>query len=136
MNLKVITASIIVVVFIIFGTYSFLESNVEYTDFTTALETGRTVQVEGIWVEEKGAEYDANRNEFVFYMVDRNGQEMRVVLEGARPNNFEIATSVVARGRFVSDSEFRSTNVLTKCPSKYEGKGEEVMGTADQSGGY
>ena len=32
MKPKVIVASVIVVVFIIFGSYSFLESNVEYTD--------------------------------------------------------------------------------------------------------
>jgi cytochrome c-type biogenesis protein CcmE len=130
MNIKIIIAGTIIVFFIIFGTYSFLESNVEYTDFQTAHETGRTVQVEGTWVEEKGAYYDADRNEFSFFMCDKNGKEVRVVLEGARPNNFEIATSIVARGRFTSVDEFRSTNVLTKCPSKYEGTGDEVMTTS------
>ena len=128
MNAKVIVAGVIIVIFLIFGAWSFLESNVEYTDFRTAYETGRTVQVEGTWVEEKGAQYDPARNEFSFYMADKNGQTVRVVLEGARPNNFEIATSVVARGKFVADDEFRSTNVLTKCPSKYEGTAEEMMG--------
>ncbi len=132
MNTKAIVAGVIIVIFLIFGAWSFLESNVEYTDFQSAYETGRTVQVEGTWVKEKGERYDANQNEFTFYMADKNDQVVRVVLEGPRPNNFEIATSVVARGRFVSEDEFRSTNVLTKCPSKYEGSVEEMMGGAEK----
>lgn len=132
MNAKAIVAGVVIVIFLIFGTWSFLESNVEYTDFKSAYESGRTVQVEGKWVEDKGMEYNANLNEFTFYMSDKNGQTVRVVLEGPRPNNFEIATSVVARGRFVSDNEFRSTNVLTKCPSKYEGTAEEMMGASEK----
>ncbi len=136
MNAKAIVAGVIIVIFLIFGAWSFLESNVEYTNFQDAYETGRTVQVEGTWVEEKGDEYNADRNEFTFYMADKNGQVVRVVLEGPRPNNFEIATSVVARGQFVSEDEFRSTNVLTKCPSKYEGTAEEMMGASSSDGQY
>jgi cytochrome c-type biogenesis protein CcmE len=133
MNAKAIVAGVIIFIFLIFGAWSFLESNVEYTDFQSAYESGRTVQVEGLWVEDKGAEYNASLNEFTFYMTDNKGKEMRVVLEGPRPNNFEIATSVVARGRFVSEDEFRSTNVLTKCPSKYEGSAEEMMSASDKN---
>ncbi len=132
MNTKAIVAGIIIVIFLIFGTWSFIESNVEYTDFRSAYESGRTVQVEGTWVEDKGAVYNAALNQFTFYMADKNGEQVRVVLEGPRPNNFEIATSVVARGRFISEDEFRSTNVLTKCPSKYEGTAEEMMGASDK----
>jgi cytochrome c-type biogenesis protein CcmE len=133
MNAKAIVAGVIIFIFLLFGAWSFLESNVEYTDFQSAYDSGRTVQVEGMWVEDKGAEYNASLNEFTFYMTDSKGKEMRVVLEGPRPNNFEIATSVVARGRFVSEDEFRSTNVLTKCPSKYEGSAEEMMSASDKN---
>jgi cytochrome c-type biogenesis protein CcmE len=128
MNAKAIVAGVIIVIFLIFGAWSFLQSNVEYTDFQSAYESGRTVQVEGAWVEDKGADYNASLNEFTFYMADKKGKTVRVVLEGPRPNNFEIATSVVARGQFVSEDEFRSTNVLTKCPSKYEGTADEMVG--------
>jgi cytochrome c-type biogenesis protein CcmE len=38
-----------------------------------------------------------------------------------------VATSIVAKGRFMSDEGyFHATEVLTKCPSKYEADGEEV----------
>lgn len=133
MNAKAIVAGVVIIIFLIFGAWSFLESNVEYTDFQSAYETGRTVQVEGTWVKEKGERYNAELNEFTFYMADKNGQVVRVVLDGPRPNNFEIATSVVARGSFVAEDEFRSTNVLTKCPSKYEGSAEEMMGASDNT---
>lgn len=131
MNAKAIVAGVIIVIFLMFGAWSFLESNVEYTDFQSAYESGRTVQVEGSWIEDKGAEYNANLNEFTFYMADKKGKTVRVVLEGPRPNNFEIATSVVARGQFVSEDEFRSTNVLTKCPSKYGGTADEMVGGSE-----
>jgi cytochrome c-type biogenesis protein CcmE len=50
-----------------------------------------------------------------------------VVLDGAAPNNFELATSVVAKGRYVAEGDyFHATEVLTKCPSKYEATGAEV----------
>jgi len=132
MNAKAIVAGVIIVIFLIFGAWSFLESNVEYTDFQSAYESGRTVQVEGSWIEDQGAEYNATLNEFTFYMADKKGKTVRVVLEGPRPNNFEIATSVVARGQFVSEDEFRSTNVLTKCPSKYEGTADEMVGGSEK----
>lgn len=132
MNAKAIVAGVIIVIFLIFGAWSFLESNIEYTDFQSAYESGRTVQVEGSWIEDQGAEYNATLNEFTFYMADKKGKTVRVVLEGPRPNNFEIATSVVARGQFVSEDEFRSTNVLTKCPSKYQGTADEMVGGSEK----
>jgi cytochrome c-type biogenesis protein CcmE len=50
---------------------------------------------------------------------------MKVVLDGAEPNNFKMAESVVAKGK-VTDGYFHATDILTKCPSKYDGKGEDV----------
>jgi cytochrome c-type biogenesis protein CcmE len=59
--------------------------------------------------------------------VDDHGKECQVILEGAAPNNFELATSVVAKGRFTKEGYFHANEVLTKCPSKYEAKGSEVV---------
>ena len=53
---------------------------------------------------------------------------MKVVLDGAKPNNFEMAENVVAKGK-VMDNYFHAKEVLTKCPSKYEGKGQDVQKT-------
>ena len=127
MKPKVIVASVIVVAFIIFGSYSFLESNVEYTDVAGAMKTHKKVQLKGAWNKEKESSFDAKTSTFTFYIRDEAGEECKVVLDGAAPNNFELAISVVAKGRFLPDQGyFHATEVLTKCPSKYEAQAEEV----------
>jgi len=126
MKPKVIAAGVVVVAFIVFGSYSFLESNVEYTDIAGAMKKHRKVQLKGTWNKEKASAFDARTGTFTFYLVDEAGQECKVVLEGAAPNNFELATSVVAKGRFNDEGVFRASEVLTKCPSKYEARASDV----------
>ncbi|MBK8550107.1 MAG: cytochrome c maturation protein CcmE [Ignavibacteria bacterium] len=126
MNAKTITGILIIVIFLVVGFFSFSESNIEYTNFQNASSNHKTCQVKGSWVKDKEAKFDANTNEFIFYMKDENNTEMKVVLAGARPNNFEMAESVVAKGK-MKDGNFYAKEVLTKCPSKYEGKGEDIQ---------
>ena len=127
MNLKIIIAAIVVVGFIIFGSYSFLESNVEYTDVAGAMKSHKKVQLKGAWNKAKDAAFDAKSSTFTFYLTDESGRECKVILDGAAPNNFEMAKSVVAKGRYnAEDDAFHATEVLTKCPSKYEAEGSEV----------
>jgi cytochrome c-type biogenesis protein CcmE len=125
MKLKLVIGAIVIVVFVIFGAYSFLQSNVEYTDFNHAKMTSKKVQVKGAWLQDQKTEYLASTNQFVFYMVDDNNTPMKVVLDGAKPNNFELATSIVVKGR-CQDGYFHATDILTKCPSKYQATGNEV----------
>jgi cytochrome c-type biogenesis protein CcmE len=128
MKLKVVIASVVVVGFIVFGSYSFLESNVEYTNIDGARAKMKKVQLKGTWNKEKPSAFDPATSTFTFYLVDEVGKECRVVLSGAAPNNFEIATAVVAKGKFVAgDDAFHASEVLTKCPSKYEATGAEVQ---------
>jgi cytochrome c-type biogenesis protein CcmE len=126
MNTKVIIGIFIIIVFLVAGFYSFVENKVEYANFDAAAQTHKTTQVKGTWVKDKEARFDAVTNQFVFYMKDENETEMKVVLDGAKPNNFEMAESVVAKGKF-KDGYFHAKDVLTKCPSKYDGNGEDVM---------
>lgn len=128
MNLKVVVASIIIVGALIFGASTFIESNIEYMDFSTAQTANKKVQVKGKWVKEKESSFDAQKAQFTFYMIDDNQQEVKVVLDGAKPNNFDIATEVVAKGRF-KDGYFHANELLTKCPSKYEGNADAVKKT-------
>jgi cytochrome c-type biogenesis protein CcmE len=128
MKAKIIIGGIVVVIGIILGAMNFLESNVEYADFASAERTRKKVQVKGEWVKEQPSSFDADRVKFSFYMKDDADRVARVVLDGAKPNNFELATSVVAKGKFVN-GEFHASEVLTKCPSKYEGTSETVKKT-------
>ena len=103
MNAKTIVGAVIIVVFLVFGAYSFLDSNVEYTDIAGAMAKGKKVQLKGTWNKEREARFDAAKGQFTFYLVDDHGKECQVVLDGAAPNNFELATSVVAKGRYMKE---------------------------------
>jgi cytochrome c-type biogenesis protein CcmE len=127
MNVKTIIAAVLVIAFIIFGSYSFLESNVEYTDVAGAMKSGKKVQLKGSWNKEKETSFDPQTSTFTFYLVDDAGKELKVILDGAAPNNFELATSVVAKGRYIpEEGAFHASELLTKCPSKYEAEGKDV----------
>ena len=126
MNKRYIIGILIIVVFLVVGFFAFMDTKIEYTNFQAASQTHRLCQVKGSWLKDKESKFDPNSNQFVFYMKDENNYEMKVVLEGAKPNNFELAENVVAKGK-VANGYFHAKEVLTKCPSKYEGKGEDVI---------
>ena len=75
MQPKTIIAAVIVIVFIIFGATSFLESNLEYTDVTGAMKTHKKVQLKGLWNRDKEAKFDPQTSQFTFYLLDHNGKE-------------------------------------------------------------
>ncbi len=128
MRVKIIVGGAVIIVGIVLGAISFVESSIEYTDFHTAKSMHKKVHVKGEWVKEKGSQFDAAKSRFVFFMRDDSGEEAQVILDGGKPNNFEIATSIVVKGRYQAD-HFHASEVLTKCPSKYEGNAESVKKT-------
>ncbi len=121
MKAKYIVAGVVIVAFIVFGAISFMQNNIAYVSAKVAEQTNRTVQVKGSWVKDMKTFYDPQTNTFHFYMMDDQKTVIPVVLAGAKPNNFEIANDVVAKGRF-EDGVFKASEVLTKCPSKYQSK--------------
>jgi cytochrome c-type biogenesis protein CcmE len=128
MKVKIIVGAIVIVAGIVLSAVSFVQTNVEYGDFATAEQTHKMIQVKGEWIKTMESSFDPKTAQFSFYMKDDNGKVMKVVLDGAKPNNFEIAKSVVAKGK-VADNYFHASDVLTKCPSKYEGDSESVKKT-------
>ena len=121
MNVKVIVGGLIIVFGIVLGVVNFFDSNVEYGDFALAKKTQKKIQVKGEWVKDRENFFDSEKIQYTFYLKDDSGEILKVVLDGAKPNNFDLATSVVVKGKYM-DTYFHATEVLTKCPSKYEGK--------------
>ena len=121
MKKRYVIGGAIVAVFLVIGGLSFLNSSVEYATLSRAEQSGKKVQVTGKWVQDMSTHYDTDNNTFMFYMRDEEDRIARVMLNGPKPNNFDIATSVVTKGRF-EDGVFHASEVLTKCPSKYEGE--------------
>jgi cytochrome c-type biogenesis protein CcmE len=129
---KLITGLLIILVFVAVGFASFMDNKIEYVNFAQAKEKVKTVEVKGRWVKDKESKFDPESNTFSFYMVDDFNTEMKVVLAGAKPNNFEVAEAVVAKGK-VKNGDFHAKEVLTKCPSKYEAQGKDVQKTEQKN---
>lgn len=120
MKNKYIFGGFIIVLFLGIMGYLFTQSNVKYEDNLAVVKsTDKTVKATGSWVKEKSYEMNREQNTFSFFMCDANGNEMKVVYEGAMPNNFETATSVVVTGSY-RNGYFHAKDILTKCPSKYQ----------------
>ncbi len=95
-------------------------TGVQYTTIAQAAEIKKRVSIKGHWIKEKEYSYDSQQNVFRFAMKDDNSNVVNVVYSGSKPNNFELAESVVVKGKMENDV-FVASDILTKCPSKYEG---------------
>lgn len=120
MKQKYIIGGFIILVFMGLMGYLFTQTNISYEeDFSLVKTTNKSIKATGVWVKEKGYKIDPEKNLFIFNITDSKGTELKVVYRGAMPNNFESATSVVVTGKY-KDGFFQASDILTKCPSKYE----------------
>lgn len=126
MRTRYIIGGLIALSCVIIAIFSLSNSSIEYSNLAKAEQLGKTVQVVGHWVKEEGSNYNSGTNTFTFVMRDENNKIIHVSLAGPKPNNFEIAESIVVKGR-IENGTFMATDVLTKCPSKYEGKAGDLQ---------
>src|ERR1041385_3090149 len=117
MKVKIIVASIIIVAALIFGAISFVETNVEYADFQSAMTTHKKVHVKGEWLKEKESAFDPVKSQFVFYMKDDNNQEVKVIFEGASPNTSKVPEALSIWGR-LKEGVFHPSKFLKNCPKR------------------
>ena len=131
MRNKYVFGGFIIVLFLGFMVYLFTQSNIKYeNDFAVVKNQDKIVKATGSWVKDKSYEMDNQNRIFSFYMVDNKGNQMKVVYNGTMPNNFESAKSVVVTGEYKNGC-FQASNILTKCPSKYEGQNVQNMKTSN-----
>jgi cytochrome c-type biogenesis protein CcmE len=95
-------------------------STIEYTTVAKAVELKKRVTIKGTWKKSEESSYDTEKNIFRFVMTDDESKDVKVEFEGSKPNNFELAESIVVKGR-MENGVFVASDILTKCPSKYEG---------------
>lgn len=92
-----------------------------YADFTEAFSNpGREYHVVGTLDRTEPIVYEPtiDPHRTTFTMKDEKGERRQVHLLQAKPQDFERSESVVLIGRVVDD-EFMATDILMKCPSKY-----------------
>ena len=98
----------------------------QYSTFAEASASSDKVKLVGTLVKDKPMDYDpmVNPDLFSFYLKDEDGNERRVNLAQAKPQDFEMSESIVLTGKMIGD-EFLATDIQMKCPSKY--KDEESL---------
>jgi cytochrome c-type biogenesis protein CcmE len=96
-----------------------------YATFDAATESGSRVKISGELVKSKKIVYNPSKdpNYFSFFIEDSDGVSRQVVLDKAKPQDFEMSESIVVTGSMKEDI-FYADDILLKCPSKY--KNEEI----------
>jgi cytochrome c-type biogenesis protein CcmE len=109
---------VVIVGALIFGADAFQSSLTPYVSIAQAKAARGTVQVSGL-IEGSGQYQDAER--FRFVLKDDQGNHLTVIYRGVKPANFDQAIGAVAVGRYDPETEtFQASQVMVKCPSKYE----------------
>jgi len=96
-----------------------------YATFEQAISSEARVKIAGQLVKNKEIVYNPSKdpNYFSFYISDDDGAEKQVILNQAKPQDFEMSESIVITGE-MKDDIFYADSILLKCPSKY--KTEEI----------
>ena len=131
MSAKYIIGGLIIVLFVVWGAYSFMKTTIQYVSIEQARTSEHVVQVMGeIDFDRVNFNTDERRLEFAIFDVEAPNEatavRLPVVYYGVVPGNFEQASSVVLKGKS-ADGVFQADQMLVKCPSKYQGDGGEYQ---------
>lgn len=119
---KIYIIGILVVALSLGAIMTTISSSSTYVDFREAAQhPGHVFHVVGKLNKEKPFEYNPHENAdlFSFYMKDSTGLEKKVLLNKAKPQDFEKSETIVAIGK-IKDDQFIASDILMKCPSKYQ----------------
>lgn len=70
-------------------------------------------------VADSPVEWDSEELELRFSITEGD-DTMSVIYGGARPSGLEAGANILVEGQYHSDGIFRATQLIMKCPSKYE----------------
>jgi cytochrome c-type biogenesis protein CcmE len=79
---------------------------------------GQGVRVSG-QLEANSIEKNVKQNQIAFVLTD-GVNRLPVSYHGVVPDTFDRAVEVVAEGKLNPDGSFTASNVLARCPSKYD----------------
>ncbi len=113
--------AIVVIAIAIAAIIGTINDSSTYATFSEAAKKeGKTFHVVGKLNRQKPYEYnpEVNANVFSFYIIDNEGIEKKVILNKAKPQDFDKSEQIVLIGK-IKSNEFIASDVLLKCPSKY-----------------
>jgi len=54
------------------------------------------------------------------FTITEGDDTMMVIYHGAKPSGFKAGSNILVEGKYHSDGIFRASQLILKCPSKYE----------------
>ncbi|HEY78582.1 MAG TPA: cytochrome c maturation protein CcmE [Dehalococcoidia bacterium] len=88
----------------------FLESGSEFHD--------TNVRVAGK-IADSPVDWNAADLELRFDITE-GGRNLPVIYQGAKPSGFKVGSNILVEGKGHPDGVFRASQIIMKCPSKYE----------------
>lgn len=88
---------------------------------------GDSLHLAGVLVKDT-CQLDVHTGHTHFVLQDKTGAKIEVEHLGAKPNTLEQADKIVAIGA-MHDGRFVSHDLLVKCPSKYDDKPKDPLGS-------
>jgi len=132
MKPKLIIGVLSIVLFTSLLMYNFGNSISTYVNFEQADERAGA-HVVGKWDDSKEYGFSRETMQFSFHMKDEDGNVRRVIYPRPKPNNFEQATQLVVIGE-MRNNVFYASEMLMKCPSKYNDPSKAEFVNAEESG--
>jgi cytochrome c-type biogenesis protein CcmE len=86
---------------------------------------GKALQIHG-YAKDVGRKRDSLDYQFD---ITNNGKVVRAYYTGITPDTFKNDSEVVVKGRLSQDNVFHATEIIAKCPSKYDPAAVPVTGT-------
>ncbi len=126
--------AIVVIAIAIGAIISTLADSSTYASFQVASSNpGNTYHVVGKLNKEKPQDYNPQKDAdlFSFFLIDNDGVEREVILHKAKPQDFDKSEQIVVIGK-MNDLQFIASDILMKCPSKYNNPRDDMNAVTTQ----
>lgn len=124
-KLKFMVGGLMIAVAVVYLIYTGIQTNAAF--FLTVDELyakgetvqGQTVRVSG-WVDVETIQFDNRQLHLTFEITSDDGSRLPIFFNGPKPDQMRAGTEAIVEGKY-DGHIFTATNLLLKCPSKYEG---------------
>ncbi len=144
-KVKVAISFAVIAVLMVWLTISGFNENMQYYVTITDVqamdgsEVPKGLRVKGNLVA--GSVEETGNSLEIFFLIEDNGNQMRVRYDKERPDTFKDGSEVLVEGKYLAEEGYFDANMLmAKCPSKYEsedynyGESEYKEGYSEQGG--
>ena len=117
--------AIIIAIAVLIGyTLVRLGNSSTYSSFSDAIAlNGEKTTVIGYLDLEESMDFNPQTVQFAFTARDKKGNSSKVIYNQPKPQDFERSEEITMTG-YATDSAFIATDILMKCPSKYNEQNE------------